>query len=157
MKREVKPLPRPHEALAFDPKEFAYVFDLAMHASMRKVDVNKPSKQGFSIVEEDGSIHEYRLGDTPMNRAILAVRDHFSGEQKKSYSAMLRIFALTDLMNSNALSQWTRETEEGREIHNAVLDAAATVNLTKKGKFPRDKFLKEVARIERENYSGEWA
>ena len=63
---------------------------------------------------------------------------------------MFRLFALMEILDDKALDRWRREDKsvtELREIHRAVIDAAATLPLTKRGRFSRPKFFKEVERI----------
>lgn len=147
---DIQPVPKPHEVLTFDLEEFSYVFDLAMHASMVKLAARNPSDKSMLLENSDGSVVRLRPTDIPINRAAMAVVEHYRNDHSKYYSMMFRLFALMEILEDKALDRWRREDKdipEIREIHRAVIDAAATFPLTKRGRFSRPKFLKEVERI----------
>jgi hypothetical protein len=56
-------------------------------------------------------------------------------------------------MGGEVLSVNGEGKPKGYEIHNAVIDAAVTVNLDADGYFPLKEFLKVVERIARDDYS----
>lgn len=103
MTEEIGRLPLPHESAAFDPEEFAYVFNIAMHASIRKTSARKPSDNSLKIQEHGGGGVEVRPADIPPNRVAMAVAEHYRGESEKYMSMMWRIFALMEIAHDECL------------------------------------------------------
>ena len=140
-------------ATPFASEEFTRVFNLAMGAITHKNPKHDPTKRKFQLEEEDGSVSEYSFTDKPMARATLAIAEHYANDKEKYFGMTARLFALMNILSDKELDKWRRETKGGFEIHDAVIDAAATVKLNKNGEFPKKEFLKEVESIIQEKYS----
>jgi len=127
-----------------------------MLALTRKIPRPNPADSTITLEEEDGSLVTYRFTDKPWARAIMALADRYRGADEKYFAPCNRIHAFFVLLDTGAFDKWSQKVEGGRNIHNAVFDAAATVGLTRNGKFPARKFIKEVERLVDEKYGGEW-
>ncbi len=142
----------PSEAVAFELEEFRFVFSLAVHAGHLSIPA---SERMFGPLEHEPDGPSLRAANIPINRAGAAVLDHYEGGGVQYHSFMCRFFAFMDLVSSGALDAWMPESTESpgaREIHPAVIDVAARIPLTRKGKFPK-RFVKEVKRLARREYS----
>lgn len=126
--------------MPLEPGEFGIAFQLALDAGQGPVSADAAS---------------------PWERATFALKRHFADRSDEFASADYRFRALMDLYTRDALSQWVRDgggSSARTEIHPAVLDVASRARLAENGKFPVRKFLEEVARTARKNYSNlaEW-
>ncbi len=86
----------------------------------------------------------------PFMRVLIAVQEHFGQRYRYLSSFVHRFWALVQLTERGHLARWLLTAEGGtsqRGYHPAVLLAAAEVRLTKKAKFPVDRFLARVAEI----------
>jgi hypothetical protein len=147
---------RPETTPPVDEDEFRSAFNFAMLALTRKIPTPNPADRTITFEEEDGSLATYRFTDRPWARALMALADRYRGTREKYFAVCNRINAFLDLLDTGALDEWTRKAEGGRNVHDAVLDAAATTGLTQEGEFTAESFIKEVERIVAEKYGGEW-
>lgn len=148
---------KPETTPPIDEDEFRSAFNFAMLALARKIPRPNPADRTFSLEEDDGTLATYRFTDRPWARAIMALADRYQGATEKYFAVCNRINAILDLLDTGALDKWSRKAEGGRDIHDAVFDAAASAKLTRKGEFEAESFIKEVERIVDEKYRGEWA
>ncbi|MFT5391057.1 MAG: hypothetical protein ACI8PT_001248 [Gammaproteobacteria bacterium] len=100
-----------------------------------------------------------KLEADPYSRVLLALREHF-GQGYPYYRPLLyRFWGLYDLVHRGRLANWVQSREDGTlGLHPALLLAASEVKLTKKGKFPVDRFCAQVTQIiatEMENPNGQ--
>ncbi len=141
------------ELLPLDPEEFSRVFALAMKAAGEKASPTTPELPRVKLEEEDGSVSEYQFIDIPVNRAMMQVVAHYK-DKAQGISALARVNEVIRIARSEDLAQWVRESPDKPEsqIHPAVIEAAATIKLTKALRFPLPEFLREVHRIASEKY-----
>jgi hypothetical protein len=126
---------RPEDVAGIDPAEFGIAFQLALDAGQNSQNASASS---------------------PYERASFALKRHFAGRVDDFVSADYRFHALMDLYTRDVLLAWTRRPSNASprtEIHPAVLDTASRMRLASNGKFPVQKFLKEVEKTARSRYS----
>lgn len=148
---------KPETTPPLDEDEFRSAFNFAMLALTRKIPTPNPADRTFTFEEDDGTLATYRLTDRPWGRALTALADRYRGSREKYFAVCNRISAVLDLIDTGALDKWARKAEGGRNVHDAIFDAAAAAPLTRKGEFQPESFIKEVERIVDEKYGGEWA
>jgi hypothetical protein len=145
-------LPDPSQLVSFDRHEFATAFTWAMNAASGAAQITDPTTLGIEFEEEDGKPVQLRFRDTSLTRVGIAMRERYSAtDPDRAMSAMLRIWALMDLLKSGRLDEWirlARDVSGEREIAPAVVYAAAVVPLNKEYQFPWYAFLREVRRLE---------
>ena len=106
------------------------------------------------------TVHEDRVSpkDTPFHRAVYGVLDHYKDHpQQKAISTRLGAFyfLVNDVRDTGHLDKWQKPSEEDKEamlLHPAVIDAIATVPLTRFGGFKVEEFFATVQKIAREKY-----
>lgn len=121
-------------ASALDPTAFLEAVRFAdAVASGELADQVDPSSRGVNLQQEDGSISEIRLTNTPFNRVMCAVIERFraSGE---ALSAGTRFFALCDMMK-----------DVSDELEETAIRVAAHWPVKLGGSFNRKQFLQAVA------------
>jgi hypothetical protein len=140
----------PEKTKPVDPEHFGFAMQLASAASSYRMPMESPAKQKIMLEMPDGKLQEIRFTDIPMNRAAMAIRDHFAPDMEAARSAMMRWMALVRLASHPSMRKWERrsgENQEWIEIHNAVFDAAALLPLNKNGDFNVKAFFKKVEEI----------
>lgn len=137
-----------------DPEEFKRVFALAMKAAAKERPPTNSELPGGKMVEEDGSVSEDQVAETPFTWSMDPVMAHYKDEVLQGLSAMTRVDEIMELARAGALGQWVRPNSDTLDslIHPAVIEAAATIRLTKALRFPLPEFLREVRRIASEKY-----
>jgi hypothetical protein len=145
-------LPDPSQLVSFDRDEFATAFAWAMNAASGAAQITDPTTLGIDFEEEDGKPMQLRFNDTSLTRVGIAMRERYSAtDPDRAMSAMLRIWALMDLLKSGRLDEWIRLARYGsgeREVAVSVVYAAAVVPLNKEYQFPWYTFLSKVRQIE---------
>ena len=145
-------LPDASKPVSFDWDKFATAFTWAMNAISGAAQITDPTTIGFDFDDEDGEPVQVRFNDTSVTRLGVAMRERYGAtDPDKSLSAMLRIWALMDLLKSGRLDEWIRLARDGsgeREVAPAVVSAAAVVPLNREYQFPCYAFLREVRRLE---------
>jgi hypothetical protein len=141
--------PRFVETPVFDPDEFSTAFNFAMNAVLKDGIVENPTNLRFRLLNEDKSVDEMAINDTPVSRIIIAMKERYSEHDKAKYvGAASRILALIRLVEDGKLSQWVKESgDDTIEIHTALVHAAALVRLTKNGTFPPGEFVNKVKQL----------
>ena len=144
--------PRPQDAAAFDPADFAVIFEIAIRSG-ETPQSDEPGDLDVEVVGDDGL--PVQLADTPFNRAGIALKRHFGDDETSFLSALFRFRALMELVTKDALGRWMRSSirrEGSTRLHPAVLDVASHMRLSKNGKFPVNKFLETVEETARARY-----
>ena len=137
------------EIQAVDVDDFIFAYSLGAAAASYRMPMESPAESGFTLTNGKET-REFRLTDIPLNRAVLAIRDHCEGDTVRFMAIMQRIFAFTKLQDDERLSRWTRKSDKDpdrMEIHGAVLEVAATLPLERNGRFDEDAFFKAVESI----------
>jgi hypothetical protein len=140
----------PEKTKPVDPEQFRFAMQLASAASSYRMPMDSPAKQRIMIEMPDGNVQQFSFTDIPMNRAAIAIRDHFAPDIETAMCALMRWRALARVISSPSMRKWERHSEEdpeGIEIHGAVIHAAAVMPLTKNGHFDKRKFFKTVEEI----------
>ena len=144
----------PSEAQTFVFEEFAFAFALAVHAGHLQIPVH-PQHYKVDLEDEDGEVSTLRFTDTRMNRAAIALKEHFGQEYEKFESAMWRFMAFIDLVRNDALVKWIRDSAtdpQAKEVHPAFIEVCGQMRLTRQGKFSKNRFLQALERIAKEKY-----
>jgi len=79
-------------------------------------------------------------------------REYFASnddDDQEHLNFLYRFGGLYALIGHGVLSEWVPTNADGQayEVHAAVLHAAAEVPMTKKGRFPRQVFIRKVQQI----------
>lgn len=129
-----------------DPDEFAFAFNLGVAATTYRMPMKSPREYKLNI-KSDGEMRSVQFADIPMNRMAFAIREHCGDDYDKFKSILARNIALIHVVRSDKAKSWMRIGPEAREIHPAVVEAAAVMPLDEKGEFDEGPFFKEVAEI----------
>lgn len=141
---------KPEQAVPFDPIEFKMTLMFAMEAGHEPSPGFDPTRLKLKLKDTDGSSKTLQFADIPINRFGIAVLQRYGKDTKKYSSFMFRAFALMDLVRSGELSSHyyrpAPKDDEASEIHDAVLELAASFPLSATGGFERRAFLEALAR-----------
>jgi hypothetical protein len=129
---------------AVSVEEFRFAFNLAMSAASLDMPVENPETFGVDLLANDGGITKVRFTDRPMNRAMLAIGNHCSGDTEKAWAIMTRYLALQGLP---FLEPWLVSEDGMIRIHDAVIDAAADCPVNGSGDFDAGAFYTHVAEL----------
>jgi hypothetical protein len=143
-------LTRPEFLPPMDWDQFAFAWDTAVAAGHLTMPVRNPETYHMNVELEDGDVREYVPRDMPLNRAALAVREHFAEDRESFFNFMTRFFALLDVFRIGTVSEWCCQNPkdpEAQDIHPAVIYAAAELKLNAEGHFPADEFHARVAAL----------
>ena len=89
-----------------------------------------------------------KLERDPYSRVLLALRDHFGPDYPYYRAFLYRFWSLYDLVHRNQVPEFAQAKGDGTlGLHPALLLAAADVKLTKKGRFPLNRFRDRVVEI----------
>jgi hypothetical protein len=134
-----------------EPDEFMFAFALANAAASFKMPVENPAKRGLDVVYEDGVATNIPLSDRPINRASVAIAQHFTGD--KFRNIMVRLFALHGIIKKPECSHWVIYGR--KEIAASLLAAAARAPLVARSfKFSVQEIVALAILYERENGFG---
>lgn len=98
-----------------------------------------------------GEPQALRLADTPMNRVNLTLRECFP-DRLEYMCAATRLWALLDLLDDPRLDPWILvKKPEGCELHDGLIDVAASAPLGAQGEFLVEPFLAALARWAKEH------
>lgn len=138
-----------------NPEEFKFCFELMNAAYSGQMPTRNPAQLGISIRDENSdAVTGYVLADIPMNRAMLAVREHFretrSEEKQCEFQAMsFRLLCFGDFIRGCSKSRDARLTPfvqitDGylSGIDDALIEAAAVVTVRKNGFAHKEMFIK---------------
>jgi hypothetical protein len=134
------------EVLEVEPEELMFAFNVADAAASLRMPVENPGTKSIKLLDEKkGKVRTIALTDRPMNRAMLAVGEHFKGDKFKAL--MWRLLAMHDILEDPRLASWVRQASDGRtEIAESLLAAAARARMTtKKNTFDIDEIAKLAA------------
>jgi len=127
-----------------------FAFGLADAAASLRMPVENPNENSVKLRDDDGSVMTIRLTDRPMNRAGMAVAQHFKGH--KFRAIMARLLALHDVYKNRKLASWVRTAPDGRqEIAESLLAAAAQAPLTTRLKFRVGDMARLATKYEQDN------
>ncbi len=147
---------KPYTYGPVEPEELMFALALGDAAATLKTPVENPGLKGVNLVDEQsGQLTRISFADRPLNRAMLAVREHFKDD--KFMSVMLRLFALFEISKHKAVQEWVRETPkgEGIEIADALVYAAARASLSKKLKLNAREMVRLAKEFEKKQESRE--
>ena len=151
-----KPLPTFEEMPPIDPDVFIVAINFAMNAASGNAITDDPTKMGVNLLDEDGSVSKIRFADIPMNRAMLALKERFAGDSDMFASAATRMFALGNIFEDPRFYKWIKHGNDSDEVHEAVIEADATVMLDAEGEFPPDEFLLKVEELTETKYKDDF-
>ena len=128
-------------------EELSFALAVGSAAAAGQTPLSGVGGMGINVDLGDGDVRDIRLVDNPHNRAMIAIRDQFPRDKFKS--VMFRTWALGSLMKDSRMDSFTRASEDGDpkaiEVHEAVIEIAATMPLNKKGVFNDATFFRRVA------------
>lgn len=123
-----------------------------------------PENNPINFEEENGDVTQIVVKDTPLARAMIAISDHVkdcdgndADTFAKQVSIHCRVQAMGKIIGHPHAETWSRDLGRGREIHEAVVEAASTAELSPEGDFEPNSFFELVETIANEKYSGKWA
>jgi len=135
----------------FDVADFRMAWALFVAAGNGRLPTRHPGADPFLIDNGDGSVDEIRFTDTPYNRGVEAVREHYGAGNIRIAAFLSRVLALNDIVRDVRLQRWRRtRAEENSDytIFEGMIDAAATEPLTKELSFRVNHFVRTVEAIE---------
>lgn len=161
---------------AVDPEEMRFALGVFQAGLRLRLPMESPAKKGIPIesreegesmleplppeVRELFTIRDDRVSpkDTPLHRAVFGVMDHYK-DHPRQQAIGTRLgafyFLVNDVADTGRLDKWQKPSEEDAEVmllHPAVVDAIATVPLTRFGGFEVQEFFTAVEKIAKENY-----
>src|SRR5438093_5713348 len=107
--------PTPEKTKPVDPEHFAVAVQVAAAAYSYRMPMESPAKQGLTLEMPDGNVEEIILSDVPLNRAALAIRDHFAPDMEMAGCALMRWMALMKVRSSEKMQKWVRHAERDPE------------------------------------------
>lgn len=146
-------LPNPTDVPPVDPDELATAFNLVMNTAAGRVAPEHSIDELRAAAEPD---KRWLIDDKPLTRGLAALRERYEDPQKFNDLA-LRIAAITFAMLRPELERWMRpggSLTDGRLLHPAVLDAAASTPLNQRFEFDLEPFLALVEKLAAEKYAG---
>ena len=146
---------KPQDALPLPLDEFNFVFDVALNAAQLTMAVRNPREYKLTISLPDGASTRMSFPNTALNRAMVAIKQHYHRDLRTVQSAMWRFMAVLHALLDCDLQPWIRRSDDRSEplsIHPAVVDAAATLHLDADGWLSLPELRAEVERIAREKY-----
>ena len=134
-----------------DREHFTNAFVAILEAAKRPLSP-EISDNPICLNDEDGSTTTLNFTDHPLGRFLVAVGDYFDSNNvhdQEDLNFLSRFGGLQALIQHGVLGKWVQTSTDGQayEVHPAVLHAAAEVPMTKKGRFPRQAFLRKVQQI----------
>jgi len=93
-------------------------------ASMLKTD-----PPGFAIEDDAGNVTNYRFGDTPLNRFLLAIRDLSPFDPDQRTAVALRAWKLSEIIHDRRFRDFIRNTDnaEIQEYDGALCSVLASI------------------------------
>jgi hypothetical protein len=143
------------QAQPLDPKEFAFLVQVAQAAGTMRTPVTNPEQFGFNLVSEDGETTGIRFTDHPVNRAMLAVKEHYGEDRDRAVAAMMRLMAFWVIYRTVECDRWKKKDPEDvgfTLLHDSVMDVAATMPLNGDGHFDVPRFFAKVAEVAERDY-----
>ena len=137
----------PSEVISISAEDFAFAMQLGDAAFAFKMPMESPSKFGFNVELEKGTVQRFQLTDHPLNRFGIAVRNHFRDDRVKAASFMLRWWAFRKMLDSDRCKPYIRTEADARYVHSSVFDIAASQQLNEDWNFDEDAFFGRVAEL----------
>jgi len=142
---------RPDKCDPMDRERFTDAFGAILEAAARPLPRDM-LENPICLENDDGSTSTLHFTDHPLRRLIVAAGDYFASDDadnQEHLNFLYRFEGLQCLIQQGVLGDWVHASTDGQayEMHPAVLDAAAEVPMTKKGRFPRQAFLRKVQQI----------
>jgi hypothetical protein len=132
------------------PEELTFALGVSGAAASGRTPQSGVGHLGINLDEGDG-LQRLSLTDTPMNRGAVAIRKQFDSEL--FHPIMHRLWALGRMTKDGRAQEFVRSAEDDpdmMEIHQAMIDVAASMTLNKDGNFNAQKFFRRVAARARE-------
>jgi hypothetical protein len=130
-------------------EELGFAVAVGGAAASYKMPTPSPTKFGLALTENDGTVMNIRFTDIPLNRGMLAIREHCGGDPSKFFSLAFRLFALGSILRRKEIAPWIRRNVSPGvdEVHPAVIEAAATLPLNSRGHFDARTFFQKVKEV----------
>jgi len=128
-----------------------------MNAASGRASIADPAQLRVNLVDSDGSVRALRLTDTPNARVTMAMQERYRDDTRKYVGASMRVFALVQMLQKGNLSRWIRRNPldpDLDEVSDSVVEAAASVRLTRNHTFPKREFLRKVREIDAQKREG---
>jgi hypothetical protein len=129
-----------------DPERFKFAVGVWGAAAELRGPAPNPTQYSVNIVDDDGSVTNFRLTDRPENRGILALKREFPGADDLE-SMSFRILNMGEVVRMERLSKMgvIRFDEVGQlMVHDAVIYALARAPFRKSGKLDKTAFVAAV-------------
>ena len=142
---------RPDKCGPMDREHFTDAFGVVLEGANRPLP-REMLEAPIYLENDDGSTTTLHFTDHPLGRIIVAAQDYFASndaDDQEHLNFLYRFEGLHALIQHGVLGNWVRTSTDGQayEVPLVVLHAAAEVPMTKKGRFPRQAFLRKVQQI----------
>lgn len=89
----------------------------------------KTDPPGFAIEDDAGNVTNYRFGDTPLNRFLLAIRDLAPFDPDQRTAVALRAWRLSEIIHDRRFRDFIRNTDnaEIQEYDGALCSVLANI------------------------------
>ena len=137
---------QPEHARPLDPEYFKAACKQALAAAAQPHYLLHERVSPHFILREGGEDIPYLVSDHPLTRMLMILTERYQ-EQFEHQSAGFRFIALGRVVKHPALAEWVGErTETHTQIHDAVIEVAATAPLNARGEFLIKPFCEALAR-----------
>lgn len=139
----------PSQALPIDSQELADALTLISRVFSGE-DNFDPTRYRMNVLNENGEIEQKPMGDSLMNRIMLALQEWCHEEPVEKYLSLCwRLFALNELIHQGVLDEWVRKdgSLEFITIPGAVIQVASVHPLDHGKGFSPQSFIEAVKKI----------
>jgi hypothetical protein len=126
-------------------EELAFAVDLTDAATSHQMPMRSPADFRL-LLEDDGEVQEVQFADAPINRAVLALAEHFKGDSQQYYRVSFRMFALWRIMRSKEV-QTRLQSKDRVAVFGAIVEVAAAFPLSPGIRFRKEPFLQRVDEV----------
>lgn len=144
--------PTLHKIAKVSLEELVFAYEVGGRAASNQIPRSGVGGMGVTIGNEDGSAQRIELTDTPLNRAMIAIRDQFPKGQLQPL--MLRLMAMSEMLKKPEAEPYIRPAPAHKgeyEVSEAVFRVAAEMPLNANLLFNRSTFFKRVGAIYKVN------
>jgi len=134
--------------------EFTFALEVATRASSLQMKVMNPEMFGVSFEEETGEPLDVSLHDSPFNRSLIGLKEHFAEAPGDFRNFAMRYIALQEILDSGRIAEWVSVQGAMVEIADSVIATAARLPLDGNGFFDEEGFVRELRQFDRQGAMG---
>ena len=116
--------------------------------------VMNPEMYGVSFEEENGEPLDVSLHDSPFNRSLIGLKEHFAEAPGDFRNFAMRYIALQEILDSGRIAEWVSVQGAMVEIADSVIATAARLPLDGNGFFDEEGFVRELRKFDRQGEMG---